>query len=41
MSYNYMVLAVMFKTENNTFVKWLQTAIQEDETTRAILKEIS
>ena len=36
-----MVLVVMFRVKNNTFTEWLRTVIQEDETTQAILKEIS
>ena len=36
-----MVLAVMFRVGNNTFVKWLRTATQNNETTQAILKKIS
>ena len=35
-----MVLAVMFRVENNTFIKLLRMAIQEDRTTQAILKKI-
>ena len=36
-----MVLAAMFRVENDTFIKWLRTAIQEDKITQTILKEIS
>ena len=36
-----MVLVAMFRVKNNTFAKQLQIAIQGDETTQAILKEIS
>ena len=35
-----MVLAVMFRVENDTFAEQLQTVIRDDETTQAILKEI-
>ena len=36
-----MILAVMFRAENNTFIKRLRNVIQNDNTTQAILKEIS
>ena len=36
-----MVLAVMFRVENNIFTEWLRIAIQSDETTQIILKEMS
>ena len=36
-----MVLAAMFRTENNTFAEQLRTAIREDETIQIILKKIS
>ena len=36
-----MVLAITFRVENNVFTKWLQTVIQEDETTQIILKKMS
>ena len=41
LGYNYMVLAATFRVENDTFIEQLRTAIQEDETTQAILKEIN
>ena len=41
LSYNHMFLTVMFRIENNTFTKRLRTAIRNDNTTQAILKEIS
>ena len=31
----------MFRVENKTFIKELRIAIQKDETTQAILKEMS
>ena len=34
-----MVLAVMFRAENDTFAERLRTAIQSDETTQVILKK--
>ena len=36
-----MVLAVIFRAKNNIFTEWLRAVIQKDETTQAILKEIS
>ena len=36
-----MVLIVMFRVENNTFIKQLWAVIREDKTTQAILKKIS
>ena len=36
-----MVLAVTFRVKNNTFTERLRLVIQEDETTQAILKELS
>ena len=39
--YNYIVLAAMFRVENNTFAEWLRTVIQNDETTQVILKKMS
>ena len=36
-----MVLVVMFRVKNNIFVKWLRTVVQNNETTQAILREIS
>ena len=36
-----MVLAAIFRVENNTFAEYLSTIIQEDETTQVILKEMS
>ena len=36
-----MVLAATFRVKNNVFTKWLQIAIQEDETTQIILKKMS
>ena len=41
LGYNYMVLAVMFRVENNTFTEWLRTAIRDNKTTQAILKKMS
>ena len=35
-----MVLAVMFRVKNNTFAERLRTAIQKDNTTKAILKKM-
>ena len=35
-----MVLVVMFRVENNTFIKRLRTVTQNDDTTQAILKEM-
>ena len=36
-----MVLAVIFKVENDTFAKQLRVVTQEDKTTQAILKKMS
>ena len=36
-----MVLAATFRVKNDNFAERLRTAIQEDETTQVILKEIS
>ena len=36
-----MVLAAIFRVENNVFAEQLRTAIWEDETTQAILKKLS
>ena len=36
-----MVLAVTFRVENNTFAEQLRTAIQENNTTKIILKKLS
>ena len=36
-----MVLVVMFRVENDTFTKQLRTAIRDNKTTQAILKEIN
>ena len=36
-----MVLAVMFRVENNTFAERLRTAIQNNKTTKATLKKLS
>ena len=36
-----MVLAVMFRVENNTFVGRLRAVIREDKTMQNILKEMS
>ena len=35
-----MVLAVMFRVENNGFTEQLRIVIQEDEITQVILKEL-
>ena len=40
LSFNYMVLIVMFKVKNNTFMEQLRIVIQEDDTTKVILKKI-
>ena len=31
----------MFRVKNDTFTKWLRTVIQEDDTTKIIMKEMS
>ena len=36
-----MILVVTFRVENNTFIKRLRTAIQDNKTTQAILKKMS
>ena len=36
-----MVLAVMFRAENNNFTEQLRIVIQNNETTQVILKKIS
>ena len=36
-----MVLAVIFRVENDTFAEQLRTVIQEDKTTQTILEEMS
>ena len=36
-----MVLAATFRVKNNNFAERLRTAIQEDETTQIVLKEMS
>ena len=36
-----MVLVATFRVKNNIFAEWLQTVVQEDKTTKAILKKIS
>ena len=35
-----MVLAATFRVENDTFIQQLRTAIQEDNTTKTILKKM-
>ena len=35
-----MVLAVIFRVENNTFTEWLWIVTQSDETMQAILKKM-
>ena len=39
--YNHMVLAAIFRAKNNNFTEQLRTAIQNNKTPQAILKEIS
>ena len=39
--YNYIIFVAIFRVENNTFTKWLQTVIREDKITQNILKKIS
>ena len=36
-----MLLAVMFRTENDTFTEQLRTAIRDNEITQAILKKLN
>ena len=36
-----MVLAAIFRVKNNTFIKWLRTAIRNNKITQVILKELS
>ena len=38
--YNHIVLAATFWVENNTFAEQLRTAIQSDDITQSILKEM-
>ena len=39
--YNHIVLAAIFRVKNSTFTKRLRTAIQNNNTTQAIIKEMS
>ena len=41
LTYNYMVLAAMFRVANDTFAEQLWAAVQNDKITQTILKEIS
>ena len=39
LSYNYMVLLIIFRVENKTFAEQLRTAIWNNKTTQVIMKK--